>query len=324
MPRAIRIRFENAWYHVMNRGAARRQIFQSDEQREYFLDLLGQMRASFNVEIHAYCLMSNHFHLLVKTPDPSLSEAMWFLGSTYSRKFNRYNKIDGPLFRGRFKAIVIDAEDYLVQVSRYIHRNPVEAKLVDNPRKFVWSSYAGYRNPGAAQSWLTTHEILRRCGPRSDVGDYCRFVENDSYPSMREFYNSRRIPGVLGSKEFRHYISAFGFPDAAPKTGTRVIASLDTINAEIARFLNLPSETLSVSVPGRANLGRLIALHLVEKLSGLRSAEVAEYFGIKQSTLAVTLCKLRAKLKRDGRFAQTIEKIERSLIGRHADESSTC
>jgi REP element-mobilizing transposase RayT len=323
MPRAIRIRFENAWYHVMNRGAARKQIFQSDEQRLYFLDLLEQCYELFNLEIHAYCLMGNHFHLLVKTPRPSLSEAMWFLCASYARKFNRQNKIDGPLFRGRFKAIVIDAEDYLVQVSRYIHRNPVEAKLVDSPSEFVWSSYAGYRNPSTAPAWLTTKEILRRMGAQTCFGDYCRFVENDSYPSMREFYNSRRVPGVLGSKEFRHYVSGFGFPDAAPKTGAKVIGSAETIKTEIARFLHIPPEKIIESVPGRANPGRLIAIHLVEKLSGLSSAEIAECFGLKQSTLAVTLCKLRAKVSNDHEFAKTLEDIERYVRESHAREMST-
>src|SRR3989338_951183 len=141
MPSPPRIEFENAWYHVMNRGAGRRAIFPDNSARELFLKLLSDMNAEFRIEIHAYCLMGNHFHLLLRTPHANLNLAMQMLSSVYTRQHNRLSKTDGPLFKGRYKAILIAEETYLAQVSRYIHRNPVEAKLVKHPRDYQWSSY---------------------------------------------------------------------------------------------------------------------------------------------------------------------------------------
>ncbi len=118
MSRPLRIEYPGAWYHVMNRGASGRTIFRSDRDWHTFLSLLGDLAATFAVEVHAYCLMGNHYHLLIHTPRGILSGAMRHLNSLYTQRYNRFHRTDGPLFRGRFKAIVIDADTYLAVVSR--------------------------------------------------------------------------------------------------------------------------------------------------------------------------------------------------------------
>ena len=107
MARPLRIQFEGAWYHVMNRGACRLPIFKSDQHRELFLELLAETVQVFNIEIHAYCLMDNHFHLLIRTPLPNLSKAIQYLSSVYTIRYNKLEKKDGPLFRGRFKSKLV-------------------------------------------------------------------------------------------------------------------------------------------------------------------------------------------------------------------------
>lgn len=113
MSRPLRIVYEGAWYHVMNRGAGRRTIFHSDTYRQLFLALLGEITQTFGVEVHAYCLMDNHYHLLLHTPRANLSAAMRHLQRLYTQRHNRMEQTDGPLFRGRFKAILVDADHYL-------------------------------------------------------------------------------------------------------------------------------------------------------------------------------------------------------------------
>ena len=135
MARALRIEYEGGWYHVMNRGAGRRNIFNEPEDRNLFLNLLQELHVRFRIEIHAYCLMGNHYHLLIRTPLANLSRAMAHLNGIYSRRRNQKYQSDGPLFRGRFKSIIIDAENYLLRLSRYIHLNPVSANIVQKPRK---------------------------------------------------------------------------------------------------------------------------------------------------------------------------------------------
>lgn len=117
----------------MNRGRGRCNIFLTNRDREIFLELLDDIYQRFSVETHAYCLMDNHYHLLLHTPLPNLSRAIRHLNVVFTQKFNRWHMTDGPLFRGRYKSIVVEKESYLLRLSRYIHLNPVSAKMVDQP-----------------------------------------------------------------------------------------------------------------------------------------------------------------------------------------------
>ena len=119
MSRPLRIEFPSAWYHVMNRGAGYRDIFNNDIHRMIFADLLSQITKMFQVEIHGVCLMDNHYHLLIKTPKGNLQRAMQHLNGVYTQRYNRLENSDGPLFRGRYKAILIEPDAYLLNVSRY-------------------------------------------------------------------------------------------------------------------------------------------------------------------------------------------------------------
>ena len=156
MVRPLRVEYEGAYYHVMNRGSGRQQIFQGVKYYEYFLHCLEQAHKRFALETHAYCLMGNHYHLLVRTPRGNLSRAMRHINGVYTQYYNYLKNTDGPLFRGRYKAINLEASSYLLEVSRYIHRNPVETKkpLVIELEKYRWSSYPAYRNLVSCEDWL--------------------------------------------------------------------------------------------------------------------------------------------------------------------------
>ena len=134
MPRPPRIEYENAFYHVMNRGRAREAIFHDKVYYDAFLKTLKEAVKRFDCVIHAYCLMGNHYHLLIQTPKANLSRVMRHINGVYTQRHNRLRLTDGPLFRGRFKAILVDIDSYLLHLSRYIHRNPIDMKspLVEN------------------------------------------------------------------------------------------------------------------------------------------------------------------------------------------------
>ena len=144
MARPLRVEYPGAYYHVINRGNNQEKIFLNDRDKQKFLEYLGKANERFSVIIHTYCLMSNHFHLLVQTPEPNLSRAMQWINVSYATYFNRKRGRCGHLFQGRFKAILIDADGYLKHLSRYIHVNPVRAKIVSTPSKYQWSSYSAY------------------------------------------------------------------------------------------------------------------------------------------------------------------------------------
>ena len=146
MPRPTRIQYEGAYYHVMNRGRARQKIFHNSEYYSAYLKTLEEAHSRFDAQIHAYCLMDNHCHLLIGTPRANLNRIKWHINGVYTHRYNRLKSADDPLFRGRYKAILVDVDAYLLQLGRYIHRNPAEVKGADGQvlEQFKWSSYLAY------------------------------------------------------------------------------------------------------------------------------------------------------------------------------------
>jgi len=132
MARPLRIEYNRALYHITSRGNAREAIFLNDEDRKLFLDILGSVKERSNWLCHAYCLMDNHYHLIVETPESNLSKGMRQLNGVYTQRFNKQHNRVGHLFQGRYKTIVVDKENYLLEVSRYVVLNPVRAKAVKN------------------------------------------------------------------------------------------------------------------------------------------------------------------------------------------------
>jgi len=131
MARPLRVEYESALYHVMARGNRREPIYEEDTDREHFLELLGESCRRFNWICYAYCLMGNHYHLMIETPDANLSKGMRHLNGVYTQAFNRCHRRVGHVFQGRYKAILVEADSYLMELSRYVVLNPVRAGMVD-------------------------------------------------------------------------------------------------------------------------------------------------------------------------------------------------
>ena len=156
MPRPLRIEYEHAFYHVMNRGSGRNMIFPDDVYYQTFLDTLGEACFRFDCLIHAYCLMGSHYHILIETPKANLSRIMRHVNGVYTQRYNSLSQSDGSLFKGRFKAVLIDSNGYLLQISRYIHRKPIDMKrpLVSLLADYRWSSYPAYAGKTKPAVWL--------------------------------------------------------------------------------------------------------------------------------------------------------------------------
>jgi REP element-mobilizing transposase RayT len=166
MPRKLRVEYEGAIYHVMNRGDRREPIFLDDEDRRRFQTTLGEACAKTGWLVHAWCLMPNHFHLVVETPQPNLVTGMKWLLGTYTARFNRRHKLFGHLFSGRYKALIVDGSGtgYLKTVCDYVHLNPARAKLLppESPlSEYHWSSWPEYlQSPGKRPAWLRVDRLL--------------------------------------------------------------------------------------------------------------------------------------------------------------------
>jgi len=160
MARPLRIEYKGAVYHTTSRGNARQIIFLNDEDRLGFLKILEEVVARYNWLCHAYCLMTNHYHLLVETPDANLSRGMRQLNGVYTQTFNRKHTRSGHLLQGRYKAIIVEKESHLLELARYIVLNPVRAELVRHPRAWRWSSYRATAGEKEAPGFLTVDWIL--------------------------------------------------------------------------------------------------------------------------------------------------------------------
>ena len=202
MARSLRLEFAGALYHVTSRGDRQENIFETDEDRHQFLTLLGDVCSHHNWQCHAYCLMSNHYHLLVETPDGNLSRGMRQLNGVYSQSFNRAHKRVGHVFQGRYKAILVEKESYLLELARYIVLNPVRAKMVLDPIEWPWSSYRAMTQKQTKIDWLFTDWILSMFGKRrsQSIIAYKRFVSRGKgLPSPWTYLKNSM---VLGSEQF--------------------------------------------------------------------------------------------------------------------------
>ncbi len=206
--RPLRIAFPGAWYHITNRGLERRAIFRTPEDRVRFLGLLAEASARFGVEVHAYCLMGNHYHLLVRTPAGNLSEAMRHVDGVYTQRFNRAHGRDGPLFRGRFASVLVQADRHLLCAARYIHLNPVEARLVERPEDWAPSSYRAYLDPRRAPPWLHTRVVLGWFGSVGTRARHREFVEQGLDEATASFFGRARRPPVLGTPVYRDRLAS--------------------------------------------------------------------------------------------------------------------
>ena len=199
MSRPLQIQFPEAVYHVMNRGAARQPTFTDEGDYQAFLDTLAEAHRLWGIEVFAYSLMGNHYHLCLRTPKGNLSRVMRHVDGIYTQRFNRRHRRDGTLFRGRYKAILIDADEYLAAVVRYIHLNAIEAGIVNMPEDYRWASHRYYHQAKGVPNWLNTAEAVEQIGGRQAFHE---FVLSGNEESLKQYYEAQRQSPILGSEEF--------------------------------------------------------------------------------------------------------------------------
>ena len=180
MARPLRVEYDGALYHVTSRGNEKKPIFRDEIDRNIFLDILNTVNRRYNWLCHAYCLMNNHYHIIIETPDGNLSKGMRQLNGVYTQAFNKRHHRAGHIFQGRYKAILIQKDSHLLEVCRYVVLNPVRAKAVKSHEQWGWSSYratAGLKKP---HSCLTTDWVLSQFGLKTGLARqrYREFVKS--------------------------------------------------------------------------------------------------------------------------------------------------
>ena len=240
MTRPLRLQFAGALYHVTARGDGREAIYLTDDDRHLFLNVLAEVWQRHNWTLHAYCLMSNHYHLLVETPDANLSRAMRQLNGVYTQRFNRSHNRVGHVFQGRYKAILVEKDSHLLELARYVVLNPVRAAMVRTPDEWPWSSYPAMVGKSEAPQWLETRQLLAGFAAQEGpaLESYERFVAaGKNQPSPWEQLRNQAFLGSDGfvdcmRRQFPEESDLREIPQARARPPARPLAEYDSQHRE--------------------------------------------------------------------------------------------
>jgi putative transposase len=286
MARPLRLEFAHALYHVTSRGDRREDIYHDDSDRQAWLTVLAQVCKRFNWTVHAYCLMSNHYHLLVETPDANLSAGMRQLNGVYTQLSNRAHGRVGHVFQGRFKAIVVDKDGYLLELARYVVLNPVRAGMVQDPAQWPWSSHGAMLAPGWLPSadWLATDKLLAYFAPEQPTLDrekaqqrYVNHVrEGIGLPSVWEKLSGQVY---LGNEKFVNKMSAMA--EQSPQGARTVRSRLEIPHAQ-RRPVPLPLQAYAEQHPNNRNA----AIQVAFATGSHTMAQLAEHFKLHYTSVS--------------------------------------
>lgn len=320
MARPLRIEYPNAIYHVMNRGQGKRDIFHGLSYTNAFFSCLADANEQFGLEVLAYCLMKNHYHLLVRTPRGNLSRCMRHVNGVYTQWHNKLRQTDGALFRGRYKAILVEEDSYLLPVSRYIHRNPIETKmpLVVNLEDYVLSSYQAYINKAIVPGWLNRDFILSVLASTQNFQTYRSYVEEGSHQELNDFYNAKKQESVLGSKIFKAFAKKQCLANNEDVYGEVLLDAkpVGLVVNLVANYYGITeNDILSPNlIRSVKNRPRQIAMYFCQLYSRATLKSIAEYFSVgSYFSVSKSIARLRNAMENDALLKQEIIKIGQLL-----------
>lgn len=316
MSRPLRIAYPNAWYHVMNRGRRAETIFADKDDYGLFTDLLKETAELWNIRIAAYCLMPNHYHLLIQTPDANISRGMRHLNGVYTQRYNRRHRCDGQLFRGRYKSILIDSDSYLLQVVRYIHRNPLQAEIVKHLDAYPWSSHKGYLSVSKKWDWLFKNRILSILAKNRKewLRHYRQWVLVAEEDDVSRAINQNRWPVCLGPQAFIDRIKErYGGKKIYQEIPSirELVPDVDRICAVVCAFYGVEMPAILKMRRGQLNEPRNMAIYLVRKLRRDTLGQIASAFEIaNDSTVSSVVERMHKRLERDQELCKRLLKME--------------
>ena len=319
MARPLRIQYPDAWYHVMNRGRRAEAVFLGKKDYIRFLDLLKETVDMWKLRVSAYCLMKNHYHLLVQTPDANLSRCMRHIDGVYTQRFNRAHHQDGQLFRGRYKSILIDADSYLLELTRYIHRNPIEAGIVKRMEQYPWTSHSGYLSDSKKGEWLHKDFVLSMFSDnrRLAIKRYKEFVSSDLPDEINDILSRKKLPSTLGSERFIEWVKK---TFSAEKRHLEVPHSkslapdVKRIKEAVCRSYNVKESVLMEARRGITNEPRNVAVYLMRNLRGDSLEQIGREFMIgKYSTVSNVIERTKAHILRNRKLKKRLENLKTEI-----------
>ena len=300
--------FPNTFYHVLSRGNERREIFRDEKDYLNYLDILRKMAERFKIEVHAYVLMPNHYHLLIRTKQGNLSKSIQWLGVSYSVWFNRRHKRSGHLFQGRFKSFVIEDNNYFTAMCMYLHGNPFRAGIVEDLSEYRWSSYMIYAYKKYQKIWLKTDMILSMYG-----GSHRKFRRaQKSYLGQEAgLLENLRCGMYLGTKEYAELCLKKLKGEVHPeKPQVKLLLRSKAIKGVALEILDNLGERDPDLVLGsrkrKSCLNRDIAMYILSHLGRFTNKEIGEVFGVGYTAVTEAIKRSSLYLGKDKRLSKKV------------------
>lgn len=309
MARPLRIEYPGAFYHVTSRGNEQKEIFKSMKDRNQFLHYLETAKERYGAVIHSYCLMDNHYHLLLETPRGNLSQVMRHINGAYTTYFNVKRKRFGHLFQGRYKAILVDADDYAKELSRYIHLNPVRAGVVSRPEEYEWSSYCNYIGKRTS-AWVVTEFILGYFDKNISSGrkKYQQFTEDGIGIEGISPLQATVASTLLGSGDFIKEITERYIEKKEKDRNIPAVRALST-GPVIERIL----EAVSKSPFADESIIKKAGIYLCHRYSGAKLKDIGSYFDMKDAAVSQASKRFVQQIEKDKVLKKAMKRTEERL-----------
>jgi putative transposase len=322
MARPLRIEFPGAFYHVMNRGNSGIDIFENTRDREKFLEYVNKAVSRYKIKVHTYCLMTTHYHFLIETPEANLSQAIKWINASYSMYFNRKRRRFGHLFQGRFKAVLVDADEYLKHLSRYIHLNPVRAKIVEHCGDYPWSSYPAFGGYVNSPGWLETDWLWSLFGGSRAIAKkrYRDFVESVQKEKIENPSKNVISGAMLGGDDFVNWVKkTFLSKDSDSKEIPQLKSlkprpALDDLIQVISKEFGCERESLLRKGKKRV-LPRDVAIYLCREMTGETGVSLGRYFGgISGAGIVVKYNQVANQIETDIKLKGRVNRIREKIL----------
>ena len=311
MARPLRIEYPGAFYHITSRGNERGTIFRTQKDYERFLGYLESATDRYGARIHCFCLMSNHYHLLLETPRGNLHAILHHLNTSYTNYLNARMGRVGHLFQGRYRSILVEKDAYALELSRYIHLNPVRANLVRDPLGYPWSSYAAYLGREDKWDWLQRGFILGQISVREREAwrKYQAYVEGGIREGVEDPLKKTVASTLLGSEGFVDWVRQRWIKKISSHREVPALAKL-SLRPDLSSIWEEVKRDFGEEIGG----SRRVALYLCHQLSGLPLGEIGKFFGgIGPSAVTQNTRRLLVLLERDGELRKAVQHLKSRL-----------
>lgn len=321
MARPLRIEYPNATYHVSNRGAERKRIFPSAAYYDAFLDGLTEACRRLNVQVYALCVLPNEYHLLINTPEGNLSRFMRQVDGLYTQSYQNLKHSRGSVFRARYKSVLIQADSYLLPLSRYLHTlsSGSRKSTADN----LWSTLGEYLSTAKGPKWLDKAPVFAQLGVSARaVGQYKQYMADPVEEELLSFYGRKNVLSILGDDKFRKLaqgkLKASTARGVSRGAAARKRPSIKAVVSAVATLYKVETKSIYKAArgPGSRNLPRWVSMYLCQEVAGVTLQTIASRFGLKRyGTVSTTIGKLKLELAEKPKTLAQVKKLTAALQG---------